>query len=201
MVEVQICLEVGCTSQVALYTLTVTYVVNDTMTASGANGYAMTAFPVPQTQTLAGNDQQSTLFLGIAADAASHALNVATLDPTSGALSYSVQALGDNVVLAGDGASLYAWPTTEFGDSMATITQVSLGTLTPGALALTLPGVRGVAPAPGAPQTLGVIYVGFSTVQIFDGTTGGPNTLGSVTGSSRRRPLLTCAPLRTGLAS
>lgn len=182
-VQVQVCVDAGCMSQVASFTLSVTYTVNDTITVSGANGYTLKAVTVPHTTSLAGNDQQSTLFLGIAADAAVHPLSVAALEPASGALSYSVQAVGDHVALAGDGATLYAWPTSAVSMGVypaVSVSQLSLG-LAAGPLVLNVSGpVLSVAAAPGAPQTLAVTLENGNLAEIFDGTVARSGTLQSI---------------------
>jgi hypothetical protein len=185
VVQVQVCLDTNCMSQVAAFTVTVTYDVTASVSATGTSGYSMTALAVPLTHTLAGNPGQANLFLGIAANAATHAGGVAVLDPVSGLATYSAQPYGDNVVLAGDGSTIYAWPTTVCSNvppCSTTITPLS-SALAPGAFTLTVGGsVSSLAVAPAAPQTIAVAYYGGSYAQVFDGNVGRPQMLTSVTG-------------------
>lgn len=173
-VTVAVCLDTACMQQVQSFTVSVTYSVTESFTTSGSNAYTIAALPVPQTHSLAGVPQQTSLVLGIASDAATHASSVGVLDPASGAVRYSAQAVGDNVSIADDGTTIYAWPTA-LPPATAGITQLTLGTLSAGAPLVLTAAVRAVHPAPGAPATIAVEYS--NLVQVFDSGVPRPNSV------------------------
>jgi hypothetical protein len=180
LVDIKVCTDTGCANQVASYSLSVTYAVSETVAQTGSNGFTMTeALATPGVFVAAGSASEGELFLGFSAGPRAGA--VAAFDPVSSAITmYSAPGIGGNVVLSGDGATLYTWPSCATMPCMITITQLSLAELAPTGFSLSLQGsVESVAVAPGAPQTLAVSFNRGGTVQIFDGTVGRQNTLDS----------------------
>jgi hypothetical protein len=173
-VSIAVCLDTACMQQVQSFTISVTYSVTERFSTTGSNAYTISALPVPQTHSVAGVPQQTSLVLGIAADAATHASSVGVLDPASGTVRYSAQAVGDNVSIADDGATVYAWPTA-LSPATAAITQLTLDTLGAGAPLVLTAAVRAVHPAPGAPATIAVEYS--NLVQVFDSSVPRPNSV------------------------
>jgi hypothetical protein len=152
---------------VSTFTVTLHYVVTNSFTVTGPNGYTITALPVA-TDGLAGNATQNAIYADVLTDPSSGAYSVEALDPTNGGSIHTPVpgATPGILALSDDGQFLYA----EVGGHIERLQASSL------AANLTLPtSARSVAVAPGLPQTVAVATD--TALQIFDNAMARPNSV------------------------
>jgi hypothetical protein len=148
--------------------IVLTYVIGNTVSAAGANGYTMTVGPATAA-AIAGNAAQPIIYQSIASTATSHANTIEALNGTTGISTFSSQAIGGSAVLAisDDGQYLYT-------PNLAGVAQILASTL---AVSQSIPGAGGlsIAVAPGQPQTFAAASM--ASLQIFDGAVARPNAM------------------------
>jgi hypothetical protein len=182
-VNVLVCLDPKCVNPVvgANFMLTVQYVVENSITVLGANGYTMSIYPVPAVY-ISGNAHQNTIFASIAATAINNANSVVAIDATNG-LSLrpplASSAPPNALALSDDGQFLYVAigsSVEQVATSTFTVAQTITKSVAPAS------PIQSIAVEPGQPQS---IAVGGPTaggphdtfLQIFDGTVARSNSI------------------------
>ena len=174
-VNMTVCLDANCVNPVAgaNYMLTVQYVVGNSVTVTGANGYTMSIYPVPAVN-ISGNANQKLIFASIASTAIQNANSVVVVDPTTGQSPFAPLASTappNALALSADGQYLYVAigsSVEQVQTSTFTVAQTITQSIAPNS------PVQTIAVEPGQPQT---IAVGGSFLEIFDGAVARPNSI------------------------
>jgi hypothetical protein len=151
------------------FTVTLHYTVTNSYTVSGANGYTITALPVP-TSGMTGNAKQNVIYANVLTDPATQAYSVEALDPITGAPVYPPVSNNNAGILAlsDDGQFLYAGIGINVERFKASGMTLDL-TLLSG-----FPD--GVGVLPGSPHTVAVSSVA-NGMQVFDDAVARPNSV------------------------
>jgi hypothetical protein len=173
-IDVTVCLDSTCVNPVAggNFTLTLHYVIGNTATVGGVNGYTITLFPLSATG-IAGTSAQNLIYISIPSQATSNPSTIEALNPLTGAATFSAQPIGGpSLTISDDGKYLYV-------RSVSGVEQVLASNLTASlAIPVTAPAVFSIAVEPGNSQTIaigGALANGSAFIQIFDGAVARPN--------------------------
>ena len=172
-IKAAVCLDSNCVNPVSggSFTITLSYVIGNSITVAGVNGYTMTYFAVPDPAAGGGlvgfvaNSQQNIIYLSISSSASSNAKTIEALDATSGAATYSASGLGGSYVLALSDDAQYLYTESATGIERLLASNLTSNLLIPDNFGGNFP--LSIAVAPGEPQTFAVGGIGF--LQIFDG--------------------------------